>query len=90
MLRSRGGERTIENADDIAPLLDVHSRRGELSEVIKIFNGIEETYGVQPSIKCWNILINAYGKVLISMELSLNFKGCSLLRFSRTATHTVL
>jgi pentatricopeptide repeat-containing protein PET309 len=63
-VKDRGGEKTIENADDIAPLLDVHSRCGDLSEVIKIFNGIEETYGVQPSIKCWNILINAYGKVL--------------------------
>lgn len=62
-VKSRGGKEAIENADDIAPLLDVHSRRGELSEVVKIFNGIEEQYGVQPSIKCWNILINAYGKV---------------------------
>jgi pentatricopeptide repeat-containing protein PET309 len=63
-VKSRGGEEMIENADDIAPLLDVHSRRGELPEVVKIFDGIEEKYGVQPSIKCWNILINAYGKVL--------------------------
>jgi pentatricopeptide repeat-containing protein PET309 len=62
-VKSRGGEETIKNADDIAPLLDVHSRRGELSEVVKIFNGIEEKYGVRPSIKCWNILIKAHGKV---------------------------
>jgi pentatricopeptide repeat-containing protein PET309 len=63
-VKSRGGNETIENADDIAPLLDVHARRGELSDVVKIFDGIEEKYGVQPSIKCWNILINAHGKVL--------------------------
>jgi len=63
-VEGRGGEKAIESADDLAPLLNVHCRRGDLSEVIKIFDGIEETYGVQPSIKCWNILINAYGKVL--------------------------
>ncbi len=63
-IKGRGGKTKIENADDIAPLLAVHSRRGDLAKVIEIFDGMEEKYGVQPSITCWNILINAYGKVL--------------------------
>jgi pentatricopeptide repeat-containing protein PET309 len=58
-----GYKRALKTADDIAPLLHVHAVRGELSEVLNIFNGIYEQYGLQPTIKCWNILLNAYGKV---------------------------
>lgn len=62
-IAKRGGKKNIRTADDIAPLLHVHAKRGELSKVIKIFDGIEEEHGVVPTIKCWNILIDAYGKV---------------------------
>ena len=48
---------------DLAPLLAVHSRRGELGEVIKYFNQIEEVHKAYPTITCWNILISAYGRV---------------------------
>jgi pentatricopeptide repeat-containing protein PET309 len=53
----------LESADEIAPLLHVHAKRGEISEVVSIFNQIEERYNLQPTIMCWNILLNAYGKV---------------------------
>lgn len=49
-------------ADDIAPLLHVHAKRGELSEVVMVFNEIKEKYGSKPTIRCWNILLSAYGK----------------------------
>jgi pentatricopeptide repeat-containing protein PET309 len=52
----------INNADDVAPLLHVHVVRGELSKVIEIFDKMKHLYGVSPNVKCWNILINAYGK----------------------------
>jgi len=48
---------------DFAPLLTVHSRRGELGEVVKYFNQIEGIYDAQPTIICWNILLSAYGRV---------------------------
>jgi pentatricopeptide repeat-containing protein PET309 len=51
------------SADEIAPLLHVHAKRGELSQVVSIFNQIEPIYKLQPTLLCWNILINAYGKV---------------------------
>ncbi|RDW92150.1 hypothetical protein BP5796_01544 [Coleophoma crateriformis] len=51
------------SADELTPLLQVHSRRGEISDVIRIFNEIEGTYGLEPSIRCWNILLGAYTRV---------------------------
>jgi pentatricopeptide repeat-containing protein PET309 len=50
-------------ADDIAPLLHVHAKRGEIEEVLEIFHSMEERYHVTPSLKCWNILLNAFGTV---------------------------
>jgi len=58
----KGGQHLL-NADDIAPVLHVHAKRGELKEVIRLFNQIQDNYGLQPTLLCWNILINAYGKV---------------------------
>jgi pentatricopeptide repeat-containing protein PET309 len=58
----RAGKSTL-SADDLSPILQVHAKRGELSEVIGSFNRIESEFGLQPTILCWNILINAYGKV---------------------------
>jgi pentatricopeptide repeat-containing protein PET309 len=51
------------SADELAPLLQVHAKRGELSRAINIFNQIETVYKLRPTIMCWNIIINAYGKV---------------------------
>jgi pentatricopeptide repeat-containing protein PET309 len=51
------------SAGDVAPILHVHTRRGEFAEVIKAFDEIEEKYGLHPDLRCWNILIHAYGKV---------------------------
>lgn len=48
---------------DLIPLLHAHARRGEISEVVRLFEGIKVEYGVEPSIRIWNILINAYGRV---------------------------
>lgn len=56
------GQRMLRPGD-MAPILHVHARRGELEEVIKYFNEIETVHGLQPDLLCWNILIDAYGKV---------------------------
>jgi pentatricopeptide repeat-containing protein PET309 len=58
----KGGNPLI-SADDIAPVLHVHAKRGELKEVVRLFNQIQDNYGLQPTLRCWNILINVYGKV---------------------------
>ena len=63
VLMTRKGQLEITRADDIAPLLHVHAKRGEFAEVLHIFDGMKAKYGVEPNIKCWNILLNAYGKV---------------------------
>lgn len=56
-------EQPAKTPDDIAPLLHVHAKRGELSEVLEVFDNMKAKYGVKPNIKSWNIVINAYGKV---------------------------
>ncbi|KAF4634937.1 hypothetical protein G7Y89_g3151 [Cudoniella acicularis] len=53
----------LPNSDYLTPLLHVHAKRGEIAEVIERFDEITEKYGLQPSIMCWNILIDAYGKL---------------------------
>jgi pentatricopeptide repeat-containing protein PET309 len=50
------------SADDIAPLLNVHAKRGEVGKVVEVFNSIEPKYELKPTILCYNILINAYAK----------------------------
>ncbi|KFY85634.1 hypothetical protein V500_08239 [Pseudogymnoascus sp. VKM F-4518 (FW-2643)] len=52
----------IRNADDLLPLMHVHAKRGEVDEVVKIFENMEAEYKVVPNIKHTNILLNAYGK----------------------------
>ncbi|RDL33635.1 uncharacterized protein BP5553_08003 [Venustampulla echinocandica] len=56
-------EHPLNDPDYIAPILHVHSKRGEIAKVIKTFNEITEKHNLQPSILCWNILIGAYGRV---------------------------
>ncbi|PQE15441.1 hypothetical protein CJF31_00009013 [Rutstroemia sp. NJR-2017a BVV2] len=51
------------SADDIAPLLNVHAKRGEIAKVVEVFESIETKYELKPTILCYNILINAYAKV---------------------------
>jgi pentatricopeptide repeat-containing protein PET309 len=53
----------LDRADEIAPLLQVHAKRGEIAQVVTHFNQIETVYGLQPTLLCWNILLNAYGKI---------------------------
>ena len=53
----------LDSADEIAPLLHVHAKRGEVTQVATIFNQIETVYQMQPTILCWNILLDAYGKI---------------------------
>ncbi|KAF8863249.1 hypothetical protein BDZ45DRAFT_584205 [Acephala macrosclerotiorum] len=48
---------------DFAPILNLHATRGELQEVLKWFGKMQTVYGVRPVTLCWNILLNAYGKV---------------------------
>lgn len=49
-------------AMDFEPVLHVHAIRGELDLTLKYFKEMEERYNVTPTIRNWNILINAYGK----------------------------
>lgn len=57
-----GPKRQLKTPDDLAPLLHVHAKCGELSKVLEIFHGMEDEFGVKPNLNCWNILINAYGR----------------------------
>ena len=62
--RFAGSKRVhLFSANDLAPLLQVHTKRGEIAQVVSIFNQIETFYKLQPTLLCWNILIAAYGKV---------------------------
>ncbi|TAQ91262.1 hypothetical protein B7494_g387 [Chlorociboria aeruginascens] len=54
---------SLDTADDFAPLLNVHAKRGEVAEVVRVFNQIKDKYGLCPTTLCWNILISAYAKV---------------------------
>jgi len=56
-------ERPLRDPNTLAPILQVHSKRGELADVIKTFNEISDTYNLKPTILSWNILISAYGRV---------------------------
>lgn len=58
----KDGMRVI-SANDMAPILQVHTKRGEIDDVIKWFSRIESEYDLKPTLLCWNILLNAYGKV---------------------------
>ncbi|KAG0649202.1 Pentatricopeptide repeat-containing [Hyphodiscus hymeniophilus] len=51
------------SGDEFAPLLHVHATRGELAIAEQIFEDIHKLHNLQPTILCWNILLNAYGKV---------------------------
>jgi pentatricopeptide repeat-containing protein PET309 len=56
-------DQPLTDPDILAPILQVHSKRGELAKVIKTFNEISKTYNLEPTILSWNILIGAYGRV---------------------------
>lgn len=62
-IKSTAGQNPNHRPMDIVPLLHVHAKRGELAEVIKIFHNIEKDFGIKPDTCCWNVLINAYGKI---------------------------
>ena len=51
------------SADEFAPILHVHAKRGELAAVVDTFNEIRDRYKLEPTILCWNIVLNAYGKL---------------------------
>jgi pentatricopeptide repeat-containing protein PET309 len=51
------------SADEFAPLLHVHAIRGELTNVLEVFTDIQDRYKLKPTILCWNIVLNAYGKI---------------------------
>ncbi|EKD19794.1 uncharacterized protein L3040_001859 [Drepanopeziza brunnea f. sp. 'multigermtubi'] len=55
--------KTLLQVDDLAPVLHVHAKRGEVQEVVRFFRSIKSVYGFEPSLLCWNILISAYGKI---------------------------
>ncbi|POS84245.1 hypothetical protein EPUL_004901 [Erysiphe pulchra] len=50
-------------ANDFAPLLHVHARRGEVEDLEKIFNQMKITYEIEPDILCWNIRLSVYMKI---------------------------
>jgi pentatricopeptide repeat-containing protein PET309 len=60
-LQARG--KIGQSADEFAPLLHVHAKRGELAAVVDIFDEIRDRYGLEPTLLCWNIVLDAYGKV---------------------------
>ncbi|PMD47360.1 TPR-like protein [Hyaloscypha variabilis F] len=62
-LARRSVDSPLNSADEISPLLQVHAKRGEVAKAVAIFNQIENVYKLQPTLLCWNILLNAYGKV---------------------------
>lgn len=44
------------------PLLHVQAVRGELSEVRRVFNRLQNDYGDDLPVICWNVLLNAHAK----------------------------
>lgn len=44
------------------PLLHVQAVRGELSEVRQVFNRLQNDYGTDLPVICWNVLLNAHAK----------------------------
>ncbi|KKY38473.1 putative coxi translation protein cya5 [Diaporthe ampelina] len=44
------------------PLLHVQAVRGELSEVRRVFNTLQNDYGTDLPVICWNVLLNAHAK----------------------------
>lgn len=64
ILMHKLGIRITKN-DDFNPLLDVHSKRGELSKCLAVFDLIKrrKKSNNRPSITHHNMLLNAYGRV---------------------------
>ncbi|KAG9236184.1 hypothetical protein BJ875DRAFT_239136 [Amylocarpus encephaloides] len=60
MLHYTSPERPMDDPGYLSSILQAHSKRGEVSEVIKVFDSITEQYGLQPNVMCWNILIASY------------------------------
>ncbi|RKF53631.1 putative translation regulator protein [Golovinomyces cichoracearum] len=50
-------------ANDFAPLLHVHAKRGEVRELDKIFDQIKILYRVEPDTLCWNIRLSSYIRI---------------------------
>ena len=61
--RFQAGGKLELTADEFTPLLHVHAKRGELAAVLQIFADLQDRHKLQPTILCWNIVLNAYGKV---------------------------
>ena len=61
--RFQAGKTLKLSADEFAPLLHVHAKRGELAAVKEVFNDIRDRYKLEPTLLCWNIVLNAHGKV---------------------------
>jgi pentatricopeptide repeat-containing protein PET309 len=61
--RFQAEEKLELSADEFAPLLHVHAKRGELAAVKEAFNDLRDHYKLEPTLLCWNIVLNAYGKV---------------------------
>ncbi|KAI9816222.1 MAG: hypothetical protein M1827_001823 [Pycnora praestabilis] len=51
------------NTDMALSLLHVHARRGEVKETESQFRRLSEEFGLEPDVKCWNVLINAYVRI---------------------------
>jgi len=62
-LLERDEQQRLTSVSEITPVLHVHAKRGEVGKVVTYFDQIQDVYGLQPNVLCWNILINAYGKV---------------------------
>ncbi|KAL3418272.1 CoxI translation protein CYA5 [Phlyctema vagabunda] len=50
-------------ANHFLPLLHVHAVRGEVQKVKDIFDDIQNKHGLQPTIVCYNVLMNAHAQV---------------------------
>ncbi|KAI9851893.1 MAG: hypothetical protein M1838_002464 [Thelocarpon superellum] len=44
------------------PLLHVYARRGDLAKTADLFHRLGSSYGLDPDLISWNILLSAYGK----------------------------
>ncbi|KAI1499327.1 hypothetical protein F5X99DRAFT_390573 [Biscogniauxia marginata] len=53
---------TLLQDDTFAHLLQVHAVLGEVDETQRIFDDISKKFGIKPSTRLWNILLNAHVK----------------------------
>lgn len=60
MSKRKGGRMTTSTLE---PILNAYAKRGQLSEVLNLWRTHFTVGDLEPNLRCWTMLITAYGKV---------------------------